>query len=306
MLQRSDVNLANSSYYNLINCFSWIYSDYGNLQVPNSSTFPTPSGYTLVYSQDGTPYYTGSSAPPSGIVSGNCYKIKSLVNNYYLQAMSGGDIQINANNNQNDQKWKVESVGSSYKVTTMNGSNQVIKANSLNYSTWLALDGFVSGNNLYYWNFENNAGNYRVSAPSNQHTWDHEGAGSNNHLQIYGNTAEQFMDYRLFAFESTTCPSGLRVEVESSALKEENEIDFMKFSPNPARSNVEVKVNLNFEGPVEISITDFQGRELNVQTFEGRKGLNAFDYKPSKLSGGTYLLRVKSKEKLESRKIIIE
>jgi hypothetical protein len=305
MLQRSDVSLSNSAYYNLINCFSWIYSDYGNLQVPNSSTFPTPAGYTLVYSQDGTPYYSASGAPPSGIVSGNCYKLRSLANNNYVQAMSGGAVQINGNNNQNDQKWKVESVGTSYKVTTMNGSGQVIKANSLTYSSGLVLGSFVSGNNYYYWNFENNAGNYRVSAPSNQYTWDHEGAGSGNHLQIYGTTSEQFIDYRLFAFEGTTCPAGLRVAAEAGVTEEEK-TGYMNFAPNPTNGAVEVKVNLTENGEVNVSLTDFMGRDLESKTYQGTKGNNSFDFKAPNLPAGVYLLRVKSKGKIESKKIAIE
>ena len=58
MLQRSDVNLNSSSYYNLINCYGWIYSNYGNLEGPPASTFPTPSGYYAKVASDGTPYYT--------------------------------------------------------------------------------------------------------------------------------------------------------------------------------------------------------------------------------------------------------
>jgi hypothetical protein len=61
MLTRSDVSLNNSSYYNLYDCYGWVYSDYGNLVGPPSSTFPTPSGYYYFTASDGTPYYTNYS-----------------------------------------------------------------------------------------------------------------------------------------------------------------------------------------------------------------------------------------------------
>jgi hypothetical protein len=57
MLTRGDVSLSNGSYSSLVSCFSWPYSNYGGLAVPNSSQFPTPNGFTLAYEPDGTPYY---------------------------------------------------------------------------------------------------------------------------------------------------------------------------------------------------------------------------------------------------------
>ena len=66
MLQRSDVTLNNSAYYNMVNCFAWTYSDYGSLQNPPSTTFPTPSGYSLSYSEGGTMIYTANSGGGNG------------------------------------------------------------------------------------------------------------------------------------------------------------------------------------------------------------------------------------------------
>jgi len=304
MLQRSDVTLANSTYANLVNCFSWPSSNYDNLEVPSSTVFPTPSGYNQLNWSDGTPYFSNESLPPGSIVSGNCYNIKSVVNNNYLQATSGGGVEINAANNQNDQKWKLESVGSSYKITSMDGTGRVIKANTVTYSSFMVLGTFVSGNNYYYWNFENNSGSYRVSAPSNQNTWDHESAGTANRLQIYGNLSDQVEDYRLFTFESTSCPSGLRIAYETSRTFEEK-VEFMNVAPNPTSGVIKVKVNLIESGEVNVGLTDMTGREIKSQTHSGIKGSNIFDFDASNYQTGTYLLRVKTNDKTESKKVVI-
>jgi len=62
MMQRSDVTLANSNFYNLTNCYPWQYSNYGNLAVPDASTFPTPAGYQKLLTTDQTPYFTNWSS----------------------------------------------------------------------------------------------------------------------------------------------------------------------------------------------------------------------------------------------------
>jgi hypothetical protein len=60
MLTRGDVTLTNGSYSSLVGCFAWTYSAYGGLGTPNSTQFPTPSGWQYGTEPDGTPFYTST------------------------------------------------------------------------------------------------------------------------------------------------------------------------------------------------------------------------------------------------------
>ncbi|WP_394993772.1 NPCBM/NEW2 domain-containing protein, partial [Emticicia sp.] len=84
MLQRSDVSLANGSYYNLVGCFSWTYSNYDNLGNPPSSVFSTPANYSLGYAEDGTMFYTATTGGGGG---GSC--IDAYVTNAWASATIG-------------------------------------------------------------------------------------------------------------------------------------------------------------------------------------------------------------------------
>jgi NPCBM/NEW2 domain/Secretion system C-terminal sorting domain/Carbohydrate esterase, sialic acid-specific acetylesterase len=147
----------------------------------------------------------GTTPPPSGIVSGNCYTIQSANNNLAMQAMTDGTVQkANLNASLATQKWKAElAVGSSFKFTSQS-NGQVMKVNSSNYGEPVTLGGY-SQDNFHIWNMTASGSSYLVALPSGV-TWDMQGAGSGTNLQLWGTTLETPPNnYRLWNFTQTTC-----------------------------------------------------------------------------------------------------
>ena len=145
----------------------------------------------------------GSTSP---LVVG-CYTIKSQKTGQSLQAMDDGTIKQQGGNGQSNQIWKAEDAGNGqFRFTTQKGSNQVIKTNSgTNYGEQLSL-GDYTGDDRQKWSVQQDGatGSYRVYR-SDAITWDLNNYGNNPELQLWGTTAESFVDYRQFRFESTGC-----------------------------------------------------------------------------------------------------
>jgi hypothetical protein len=140
-----------------------------------------------------------------------CYKIQVAQTGKRLQAMGDNTIQQQNANNQNSQIWRVNSQdGGRVSFVAQDGTNRAIQANSGgNYGELLQLVG-ASNNNLQKWAVACNPANssqWRVHNASNNNTWDMQNYGNDPYLQIWGSTAEPFVPYRSFNFESATCPT---------------------------------------------------------------------------------------------------
>lgn len=146
----------------------------------------------------------GATSGGTTLTSGNCYTIQPKGKTTLLQAMSDGTVQQQTVNNQDNQKWKAESVGAAFKFTSVS-ANTAMKVASATQGQAITLAVFESGNTNYLWNMESNNSSYRVSL-GNGVTWDLEAGGAGLKLQTYGTTAEAFVDYRLWNFLSTSCP----------------------------------------------------------------------------------------------------
>ncbi|MDR6560596.1 MULTISPECIES: RICIN domain-containing protein [unclassified Arcicella] len=173
------------------------------IQVPQITN--TTNATSTATSSSNTITVGAASGGTSSLTSGNCYTIQPKGRTTLLQAMSDGKVQQQTVNNQDNQKWKAESVGASFKFTSIS-ANTAMKVASATGGQQITLSAFESGNTNFLWNLESNNSSYRISL-SNGVTWDLEGGGGGLYLQTYGTTAEAFVDYRLWNFISTSCPT---------------------------------------------------------------------------------------------------
>lgn len=124
--------------------------------------------------------------------------------------MSGGTVEQQGANNQNNQIWKVDSEDNGrVRFTTQDGTNRVIKVdNGTNNGEWLSLGGYT-GDDKQKWTLQCNPADntfWRVSR--NTLTWDVKDFGQSSQLQLWGNTSEPFYDYRSYQFTGVSCPTG--------------------------------------------------------------------------------------------------
>jgi NPCBM/NEW2 domain len=85
-----------------------------------------------------------------------------------------------------------------------------------------------------------------------------------------------------------------------------DQTSFVTIIPNPSNGIFDVKVDLELDAPVEISIVSSNGIIFETANFEGKKGVNKIPYKAQKVSTGRYILRVKSNDKIQSTVLVIE
>ncbi|RYZ49563.1 MAG: hypothetical protein EOP49_16000, partial [Sphingobacteriales bacterium] len=136
-----------------------------------------------------------------------CYIIRSKKTGQLLQSLSGDVVEQRTANNQANQIWKAETVGTNqYRFTTQDGSGKSMQANSDSQGELIRV-GTYTGTDLQKWTIQSdNNGSYRLST-TNGLTWDMRNYGAEPQLQLWGNLAEGFADQRLFTFESTGCPT---------------------------------------------------------------------------------------------------
>ncbi len=102
-----------------------------------------------------------------------------------------------------------------------------------------------------------------------------------------------------------TCNESAKMDEEvSSNLIAENKI---KIYPNPLSNQTKIEVDLLEDSPVNISIYDLSGKEVKqvMSNTNLTKGEHTFNVDATDLKSGTYLCNVKSKEGIQSKKIII-
>ncbi|MEA5426844.1 BACON domain-containing protein [Arcicella lustrica] len=162
------------------------------------------------------------------VINDNCYTIQSKQTNNYMQLMSDGTIQQQVANNQTTQIWKAVTSGSSYQFVSQS-NQQYLKVDNYNEGTHVTSG--TSGNNL--WNLENSSGSYRVSTPTGI-TWDMEGYGTGQYLQLYGSTSESLGNHRLWNFTQTTCNTPSTLSLSQSS-----------WSPSASSNSTSVSINSN-------------------------------------------------------------
>ncbi|MBS1742183.1 MAG: T9SS type A sorting domain-containing protein [Bacteroidetes bacterium] len=74
--------------------------------------------------------------------------------------------------------------------------------------------------------------------------------------------------------------------------------------PNPVVSNSEVDINLNEAGRINIQLFDATGKLISASVLEGVKGLNTHPLNMSKLSSGTYMVRIIAGEQVQTIPVI--
>ncbi len=288
MLQRSDVSLNNSSYIGLVNCYALEYSAYGGLLGPNHTStvpFATPVGYTLYYAQDGTPYYSNYNTSSGAITNNGCYRIKSLANNYYLTAIGGDYNEFQSGNSGNNKIWKFSTTdNTNWKIKSGSGDNKYLYGEGTYCG---ATSNGSQANQL--WRYDQNGNNFRFFLP-NGTTWDHEGAGTLNNLQMCGDNTQGFQNWRLVSLEGVSCPSGVRVGNAEAGRIEEVELPLLTIAPNPTDGLIHVSLNASQAGPAVLNLLDITGKKYLEHSLKAKMGLNEFDIDATWASPGTYLL----------------
>ncbi|UBM57972.1 NPCBM/NEW2 domain-containing protein [Marinilongibacter aquaticus] len=314
MLQRGDVNLSNSTYSQLTDCYALKYSDYGGLLGPNHAStvpFATPVGYHLYNAQDGTPYYstygtgTGGGSGNGPITNNGCYTIQSLANNYYLEATANDYNEFKVANNANNQKWKFSTNDNiNWKIKAADGSSKYLYAEATSYCGARIRRTTNSAQSNQTWRFDqNNGGDFRFFTPEGI-TWDHEGAGTLTNLQVCGDNSQGFQNWRLFKLTSVGCPSGARMGNLETKPKEESH-PFLSILPNPNSGIFEVSVYLETDGAVSLQLIDVLGRKLLEHSFIGRKGENRQSINARQIGSGIFFMRAEHDGKQESTRVII-
>lgn len=308
MLTRGDFTTSYSNDFNN-SCWGMIYSQYGGLEGPNNAntpTFNTPPGYYL-YQSNGTHYYSTYNNNSSGpITNGACYTIKSTINNKYLTAIGGDFNEFQSGNSGSTKIWKFTSSDNvNWKVTSGEGSGKFLYATDM-YCGARIKRTTSSGQANQLWQFDMNGNDFRFYA-SNGTTWDHEGAGSLNNLQMCGDNTQGFQTYRLFSLASASCPSGVRMgNLEEARETEEEELPFITVSPNPNSGRFKVHINLEQEELVTLNLLDILGRKHFEHAFIGQAGLTVEDLNIKNISPGTYFIQAVTNGKTGSTRVVIE
>jgi hypothetical protein len=205
------ISLSANCSGNDCNGVSYTWSNGQNGQSVNTNALSSNGStiYTVTASKAGCTSKTAQanvtvSGCNSGVLSG-CYLIRSKKTGQLLQALSGDVVEQRPANNQSNQIWKAESVGTNqYRFTTQDGSSKSMLVNAASQGQLVRI-GTYTGTDSQKWNLlSDNTGSYKISTPTGI-TWDLIDYGVGPQLQLWGNANEAFADQRLFGFESAGC-----------------------------------------------------------------------------------------------------
>lgn len=303
----NDITLASSNYNSLPECYALDYSGYGGLVGPNNNNvpFPAPLGYSLYYTSDQTPYYSNYNTSSGAITNGGCYRIKSVANNKYLQAIGSDFNEYHSGNTGNDKIWKfTTSDNTNWKIKSASGDGKYLYAEGMYCGARVKRTSNTSQANQL-WQFDQNGNDFRFFLP-NGTTWDHEGASTLNNLQVCGDNTQGYQTWRLVSLEGVSCPSGVRVGNAEAGRIEEVELPLLTIAPNPTDGLIHVSLNANQEGPAVLNLLDITGKIYLEHSLIARKGLNQFDIDATWASPGTYLLQAITGDKTGSQRVVIE
>lgn len=345
MLTRGDVTLANSSYYNLTTCFGWQNSNYGGLAVPNSTQFATPSGFTLSYESDGTPYYTAN---------GSCgLTAPTSVSSSPASISSGQSSTLSATCATGTRLWSTGATSATIVVSPTSTTTYTVKctqsgcpdsptssvtvqvgpcaslSNNLVMGTWN-----VTGHQLvakYYhnqwWLVQRIATNPEkflvrgsemltrgdVTLTNGSYSslvgcfgWTYSaynGLGTPNSTQFptpsgwqYGTEPDGTPFY--------TSTGGARMASDQDFIKEVTP-SFVSVYPNPNQGTFSMKVYLEKASTMDIDLINSTGKIYQSIKAEGKEGQNEIPFTAQNIGGGNYLIRVKTKDKVESTVVVI-
>jgi hypothetical protein len=315
MLQRSDVSLSNGSYYNMVNCFAWTYSDYGSLQNPPSTTFPTPSGYSLSYSQDGTMIYTANSGGGSGSGCTDTY-----VSNNWASATIGDGSGPKIGQNYQGGTMNINGTTYSQGIGTHAGSEIVYNLGSHSYANFKASVGRdvssyncnCGGQTIVFKVYNHSTGALIGSSTNNPVTKTINQSASDMVVPISGVSSIRLVvedggdqiwgDWANWGKARFTCAgSNFR---EAPTPTEE----WFWVSPNPNDGKFIAKVNLKIPQSVQLYLSDIKGNIIKEYSFVGVEGINNFEINiQDKITiESIYNIRCQAAEVSDSKRVIVE
>jgi hypothetical protein len=346
MLSRSDVNLINNTYANLTSCFAWQNSNYGGLAVPNTTQFPTPSGFTLAYEPDNTPFYTangscGLTAPtnvaasPGSISSGQSSTLSATCANgtrLWSTGATSATIVVNPTSTTTytvkcTQAGCPDSPTSS--VTVQVGPCAALSHN-LVMGTWN-----VTGNQLVAKNYHNqwwlvqrigtSPEKFLVRGAEMLSRSD-VALVNGTYSNLVGCFSWPYSSYGGLATPNSTTfptPSGWQYGTEPDGTPfytstggarlssdiitvEETIPRFISVYPNPNQGAFVVKVYLESESSLDIDLINSSGKIYQSIKYNGVEGQNEIPFTTENISGGNYLIRVKTKDKVQSTTVVIK
>jgi Zn-dependent metalloprotease len=217
---------------------------------------------------------------PCTLPTNTCYKIKVVSTDKRLQATADGKVQQLPGNNQSNQLWKVTDRGSGrVSFTVQDGSERAIgAANGANYGEELGLTSY-SGNGQQDWAIQCypvNQSYWRIHNGNNNNTWDLRGWGNEPQLQIWGNTSENFVGFRMFSFEPATCPLPpttcslpanacytIKVESSNKRLQATSDNKIHQLPANGINSQI-WKVTNRGNGRISLTVQDGSNRAIRT------------------------------------------
>lgn len=314
MLTRGDVILNNSSYSSMVNCFAWTYSNYGGLAVPSSSEFATPAGYTLSYEPEGTPYYTASGTPPSGCT--NAY-----LTNSWTYASSGYNPppKIGLSVDGNNMTMGSVNYSSSYPGTGIgtHATSEIIYdlGASHSYQYFKATVGkdneaFCGENRLLFKVVNNANGAVLATSPTLGNPANGLPQTADMSVSITGirylklvvedGGDNIYCDHANWARARLACTSSGRLSAKDSLAP------LFTIYPNVSNGEFTVDVNLDDDGEYSLDLISSSGAVYKQEKHRGKKGQNAVQFKTGHVQSGLYLLRVTTKDRLETKTVVIE
>ncbi len=313
MLQRTDVNLSNSSYYNMVNCFGWQYSDWGGLGNPPQSTFPTPSGYYLTSQGDGTMVYTANSGSTSG--SGNCTETYAT-NNWASVTIGDGSPKIGLN--YNGDVMNINGTTYTHGIGTHAGSEIVYNLGNHSYANFKASVGRdqgaygcnCGGQTIVFKVYNQSTGALIGSSTNNPVTKGIYQSASNMVVPIAGVSSIRLVvedggdqpwgDWADWGNARFTCPNS---NFRQAATPVE---DWFWISPNPNDGKFIAKVKLKASQKIFLYLTNTQGKAIKEFSFDGIEGENDFEIQIPNVQEQVYNLRCQTGEESSSQRLVIQ
>jgi uncharacterized protein (TIGR02145 family) len=113
--------------------------------------------------------------------------------------------------------------------------------------------------------------------------------------------------YRVYNYKN--CGFSVRCVKDSVSTTDINKIESqgsntIKLYPNPAINQLEISYKTNEQGCVQLEIIDMHGKVVEKQILNSQKGINNENIPVTHLPAGLYLIRLHSRNKLETIKFI--
>ncbi len=336
MLTRGDVNLANSSFSGLTNCFAWQNSNFGGLAVPNTTQFPTPAGFTLAYEPDGTPFYTASSgctaptpsnvvASPANITSGQSATLSASCpagttylwnTNATTASISVAPTATTTYNVKCKQAGCSDSPAVSVTVTvgpcndmthnlvlgTWNVTGHQLVVKVYNNKKWLVQRIATNPEKFLVRGSEMLT---RGDVTLNNATYSTKVDPGNGGVWFPTPNGWQ-LAYEPDGTPFYTSTGGGRLGVSDITSINEPQAPFIYVYPNPAHDMINLKINLQDAEEIKIDLMSSSGQIYRSQKINGEAGQNSIPFNLEGIQRGHYLIRVMSSNRTEALPLVLE